>query len=412
MGDSCQNETFQNTSPIQNNPPLNNILPIQNSPTQNALHQNQTQNGTPTSILPCTKMWQPECSLPYNKSWDFDAFAREFECLRDTWCDTYYNKDETIGVQNHLYDLQHPASCDRLLVINGEATWGLGSCMHLKSQIMGIGVAENRGTIIGKPEWVWAQTEICKEDKYSAECWFEPYSSCTNDSIQNSTWNLATNWTEINSSNVSIERIDFWALIKNASIPRVTYVPPIFSHKDSFWWHAQSIKYLARPNARTISVVKEEQKKIFGGDGSLPHPIISLYIRHGDKWKEAKPKSVKAYMDRIMLIADKHNIKHLYVGTDDQLALDELVQNYSSRFQIYFIDTPRLADNQTTPMQMMRTNSEIMRVSLVDLYIQIQGDVFVGTRSSNWCRLIDELRKVNGKARIPYFSPEYVFYDN
>lgn len=34
------------------------------------------------------------------------------------------------------------------------------------------------------------------------------------------------------------------------------------------------------------------------------------------------------------------------------------------------------------------------------------GDVFVGTRTSNWCRMIDEIRKVHGKARIPYFSPE------
>ena len=104
-------------------------------------------------------------------------------------------------------------------------------------------------------------------------------------------------------------------------------------------------------------------------------------------------------------------------------------------------------------MDMMKENPEIMRVSLIDLYLQIQGtahssfsysflhsiisflvyifsiqkivlvfiylliylfagDVFVGTRSSNWCRLIDELRKTNGKARVPYYSPEDVYsYD-
>ena len=51
-----------------------------------------------------------------------------------------------------------------------------------------------------------------------------------------------------------------------------------------------------------------------------------------------------------------------------------------------------------------------MKVSLGGLFISIQGDLFVGTRSSNWCRLIDEIRKVRGKARIPYFSPETDIY--
>ena len=58
----------------------------------------------------------------------------------------------------------------------------------------------------------------------------------------------------------------------------------------------QSINPCSRPNARTISLVETEQKKIFGGDGSLPHPIISLYVRHGDKWKEAQPKTLKDYI--------------------------------------------------------------------------------------------------------------------
>jgi hypothetical protein len=40
------------------------------------------------------------------------------------------------------------------------------------------------------------------------------------------------------------------------------------------------------------------------------------------------------------------------------------------------------------------------------------GDVFVGTRSSNWCRVIDELRKANGKARVPFYSPEDVYFEN
>lgn len=43
-------------------------------------------------------------------------------------------------------------------------------------------------------------------------------------------------------------------------------------------------------------------------------------------------------------------------------------------------------------------------ISLSDFYAT--ADIFVGTLSSNWCRLTDELRKVQGKARVPYLTPE------
>jgi hypothetical protein len=39
------------------------------------------------------------------------------------------------------------------------------------------------------------------------------------------------------------------------------------------------------------------------------------------------------------------------------------------------------------------------------LIAAFRADFFIGTRSSNWCRLIDELRKTHGKGRTPYISP-------
>lgn len=44
-------------------------------------------------------------------------------------------------------------------------------------------------------------------------------------------------------------------------------------------------------------------------------------------------------------------------------------------------------------------------ISFSQLLLAVEADFFVGTRSSNWCRLIDELRKVNGKARTSYLTP-------
>ena len=44
--------------------------------------------------------------------------------------------------------------------------------------------------------------------------------------------------------------------------------------------------------------------------------------------------------------------------------------------------------------------------SLADLFISIQADIMIGTLSSNWCRLGDELRKASGHAQMPYLTPE------
>lgn len=45
--------------------------------------------------------------------------------------------------------------------------------------------------------------------------------------------------------------------------------------------------------------------------------------------------------------------------------------------------------------------------SLLHLDLALQCDSFVGTLSSNWCRLIDELRStVRCKAHVPYLDAQ------
>ena len=43
----------------------------------------------------------------------------------------------------------------------------------------------------------------------------------------------------------------------------------------------------------------------------------------------------------------------------------------------------------------------LMEISMMNLYFHMQCDYFVGTRMSNWCRLIDELRLTGDKFDCP-----------
>ena len=42
---------------------------------------------------------------------------------------------------------------------------------------------------------------------------------------------------------------------------------------------------------------------------------------------------------------------------------------------------------------------------LSDLFIEVNTDLHVGTLTSNWCRMVDEIRLVLGKT-IPFYTPE------
>jgi hypothetical protein len=48
---------------------------------------------------------------------------------------------------------------------------------------------------------------------------------------------------------------------------------------------------------------------------------------------------------------------------------------------------------------------------LSDLFIEVNADLHVGTLTSNWCRLVDEIRLVLGKT-LPFYTPENKFLMN
>ncbi len=93
----------------------------------------------------------------------------------------------------------------------------------------------------------------------------------------------------------------------------------------------------------------------------------------------------------------------MFVSTEDPLVISEL-HTYEPEYRFYFTNVTRLNLSPSESSAHLGRMQEFL-ISWTQLYLAVQCDVFVGTRSSNWCRLIDELRKVNGKASTPYLSP-------
>jgi len=280
----------------------------------------------------------------------------------------------------------------------------VGSSLHIKGVYLGLAVATNRTLILpDATKWVFATS--CADQR--SECYFLPITKCnTSHHVQG--WENAPsmNFDESYPSLRIVKIPDNMQTPNLTWFSRGTFVPPPWNHKTIYWWRAQASKYLTRPSQNTIDIVAREQRKVFPPDGVIPHPIVSMHVRHGDKYAETAEKPFSEYMKIFQEFAARHNIVHVYLGTEDPAVIEEALNNYT-QYKFYYIDTQTTRNNKS-PMDTVQINggADLMNVSLSNLYIQIQGDVFMGTRSSNWCRLIDEVRKTNGKGRVPYLSPE------
>jgi len=97
--------------------------------------------------------------------------------------------------------------------------------------------------------------------------------------------------------------------------------------------------------------------------------------------------------------------RSVFLSTEDESAVTELVRKWNSSYDFYFTKVPRYNTSPWQSIELIGGPDQELQVSLAQLFLAVECDFFVGTRTSNWCRLIDELRKVNGKARTAYLSP-------
>lgn len=189
-----------------------------------------------------------------------------------------------------------------------------------------------------------------------------------------------------------------------------------FRDKLPSWWYAQLAKFVLRPTEHTLRnlVWPLQQTAFYRTRGRLPHPLAAIFIRAGDKGTEAPLRTVDEHFAVLEPVARLLGIEDVYIGTDSADRLDEAVTKYGKAYRIHAINWQRhglglamphvLSAGGTTHM------ADLVRLALADMAITAQADVQVGTLSSNWARLTDELRRANGRARVPYLTPERKLY--
>ena len=191
---------------------------------------------------------------------------------------------------------------------------------------------------------------------------------------------------------------------------------PIRQDKWYYWWRAQSAAYIVRPNARSRNEVEARKRRAFVGERIRPG-TISVHVRHGDKGIESALMEDGVYLEmaQSMYRAERNStsmawterLKHqIFLSTEDPNTVQAF--NAAAEWDVQVTDVMREAFAMSSLAHAAKVGPyEEMLNSLMNLDLALQGDGFVGTLSSNWCRLIDELRAtVRCKAHSPYLDAQ------
>ena len=153
--------------------------------------------------------------------------------------------------------------------------------------------------------------------------------------------------------------------------------------------------------------------------------LLCVFVRLGDKFKEAKPVAMAEYWRQIESLSARFNVSVVYLSSDSQWAIGNLSALAAGRtdLRVATLDYARLGEgmNQKFVVEKLWHNpavEDLVRTMLADLVVAASAHVWLGeaaatlsadhngkgTLSSNYCRLQNEMRCANGRFGTQYWS--------
>ena len=343
------------------------------------------------------------------------------------WCAGWYDAATVHEFCEALCRTQFPADCAgaRFLVLMNEYHTGIGSDMHMRTVALTMALSEGR-TLAYSPfvvsHWTHAHDEHPPCARGSLDCYYHPITSCS----------LPPNWNA--SAVAAVGRAGaepdsqfltvFLSWTQYGQYNETTRPRLGSARLDAMpqpWFMAQYVAFLYRPNAHMLaSVVLPRAAETFAkhpraASRLLPERFLSVFIRRGDKYKEAKLRDPDEYWRRVAELCATLDIGDVYVASDSYGALDDalaLAASTTPQLRVYFMNATRDAKMK---LGMGRVNMmsrfwrqprvrELMNSALTDFFIARHATAWIGTLSSNVCRAQNEMRMANGRFGSTYAS--------
>lgn len=197
------------------------------------------------------------------------------------------------------------------------------------------------------------------------------------------------------------------------------------------FWSSQFLRYIMRPSEWTAELLRSEaQSRLYevkcyyekidttGCDylessksnsshccarhvDFIPRPFISMHVRYGYKYIETAAQPLGKYMNIIRRKA--YNAKYIFVSTETEKVIHGLATGYPE-YTFYYINYDRIEF-----LELPRIDSNIdytreFAMSLTNLFVASEADYFIGSLTSSWCVLIEQLERTRGDAGSEYWS--------
>ena len=164
------------------------------------------------------------------------------------------------------------------------------------------------------------------------------------------------------------------------------------------WWRSHAIDYLMRPSDASRSFLDARYKAFWHGAVPPSDQLISVHMRWGDLAEtEMGGLSAAAYVDAVRFVLEKRGKSqtlpvHLILTSEDDAAITAFRKAAPTEWKLYF-DTSARHAKRLGDLANADARRGIGGQSLFNLYLALEARAFVCTTGSNWCRLINELRK-------------------
>eukprot|EP00438_Fugacium_kawagutii_P031850 Skav230346 [mRNA] locus=scaffold25:141106:142296:- [translate_table: standard] len=371
-------------------------------------------------------------------SWNFSHYPWHF--VKSSGIGTW-RRDVLYGTafaQKTIWEHQHPADCNGakyLEYYNRHS--GMGSQLHLLGQALALAMHLGRVLILPEKDkkMMFYDPSFCPGE-VSWHCWFQHITWCkrprhaANDQI------LRMRGEKVHMADFTTSDVPeiFRNLLSNCS--------PMKPQFWYYWWRAQSVTYFIRFNEKTRSALDQmrsqtlhECQKPLQPGAVLETGTVSAHVRHGKKTKEAEVFDFSAYREQMEhLAAGNQNLpvlrlpaadsnhtfnypnnayakRTLFLSTEDPEVVPQALQLCSAMqpWKVIYTDVKRVAKDNWMKLGSPKPVNLPARaetlVALMNLELALEADAWVCTLTSNWCRLIDELRMtVAMKASHPYLN--------
>ena len=275
--------------------------------------------------------------------------------------------------------------------------YGMGSELHFHASILALAIED--GAL-----FAWGDS-ACTH--YSAHCrdLYQHEHACTPEQTRR------------------MDVVNFTDWPKRGTIPTrfVRLLPASFTQtQQEYWWKTQGIGYLLRFNAETRLRIKAMRRTAHHENNTLISGAINVNIRGGDKRDESKLSSTESYVDKAAALIAAQPLSYsrtLYVTSD---SLEEILRAkaYAGTMGLHVIysDVPRMAHGNQQGLVNSFWDYDITISVLMQLAMTAECDAWIGTRSSNWNRVIDIYRCSHAfkckQSFIEAGDTEYGHYDS